>query len=474
MTTTTAKRAAIYARVSHDKRAGRSVSEQESESRAACSINRWDVVKVYADNDVSASRFTTRKRAEWQRLVDDLDAGRYDVLVLWEPSRGSRELMTWAALLDACRRHHVLVHVVSHLHTYDLSKPRDWRSLAEDGVDSAYESEKASQRIQRAMHANAVAGKPHGRIPYGYRRRYDESTKALVAQELDPKTAPVVSEIVQRLAKAEPVVSVTKELDSRGIPSPTGKQWTRQIVRRVGLNAAYAGQREHAGTTYEGDWPAIVDVATHLAARRVLEDPARKTTVSRPGRVKYLLSYIATCAVCGERLSAAPRSGAPTYFCPRFCVSMQAQPMDGVVLDALLDLLKQPELRLNERFAASDDLSVLDARERVATLRAKLDEWRDAAATGDVTPASLAHIESRLIGEIAEAERQSLARGGSLSVAALTMADDVEKYWDSMPLAARREAVSQLLTVQLGRASAPGRHAAKDYARVSIAVKEQS
>jgi hypothetical protein len=230
----------------------------------------------------------------------------------------------------------------------------------------------------------------------------------------------------------------------------------------------YAGQREHAGQMFEGNWPPIVDVATHLAARRILEDPARKTTITRPGRVKYLLSHIATCGVCGERLTAAPRGGKATYYCPRYCVSMHAEPMDDLVRDEVFKVLSRPELRLRERLNETDDQKVLDARERAATLRARLDEWRDSAARGETTPATLAHIEASLSADIADAERQSHARKGSLAVVALAMADDAEQHWATMTLAGQREAVSMLLRVSLARASAPGRNAAHDYARVRI------
>lgn len=128
-------RAAIYDRVSRDRRGdSRSVGEQEAENRAACDAQRWLLAPddVYTDNDRSASRFATKSRPDWQRLAGDLEAGRYDVLVLWEPSRGSRELVVWAALLDVCRERGVLIHVTSHRRTYDPREPRDWRTLAED------------------------------------------------------------------------------------------------------------------------------------------------------------------------------------------------------------------------------------------------------------------------------------------------------------------------------------------------------
>ena len=85
--------AAIYARVSQDRlKTARSVAEQEAECRAACEAQGWPVAAVYRDSDRSASRFATKPREQWERLVADLADGRFGVLVLWEPSRGTREL----------------------------------------------------------------------------------------------------------------------------------------------------------------------------------------------------------------------------------------------------------------------------------------------------------------------------------------------------------------------------------------------
>jgi site-specific DNA recombinase len=457
-------RAALYGRVSQDHRGGRSVAEQESESRAACEVNGWTLAGTYTDNDISASRFTTAKRAEWTKLVADLDAGRFDVLVLWEPSRGSRELMTWAALLDACRRRKVLVHVTSHQHTYDLSKPRDWRSLAEDGVDSAYESEKASQRVRRSMTAGAVAGRPHGRCPYGYVRRYDPATKALIAQEADPATAPVVREIFRRLAAAEPVSVVTNDLNARGVPSAAGKTWHRQIVRKVALNHGYIGQRDYAGEIHHGDWPALVDPEVWYAARRVLLDPKRTTT--KPGKAKYLLSYIARCGVCGERLQAAKRHGGPAYYCTRFHVGTRAEWLDSVITPLVLARLDDKDLMA--RLSGGDDEDVVAARTEVAALQERLEGFRDAAASGELTAASLAHVESRLLVGIETAKRKAASAAVPSVLRGIAGPGDVAARWDALSIAGRRQIISTLLEVRLDPASKRGPGARTDFDRVKI------
>ena len=464
-------RAALYGRVSQDKHAGRSVSEQETESRAACQINGWTIEATYADNDISASRFTTKKRADWIKLVADLDAGKFDVLVLWEPSRGSRELTTWAALLDACRRRKVLVHVTSHQQTYDLSRPRDWRSLAEDGVDSAYESEKASQRIRRSMSANAIAGRPHGRTPYGYVRRYDPITKALVAQEIDPATAPIIREIVRRLAAAEPVIAVTRDLIARGVPSPAGKTWTRQNLRRVALNSTYIGQREYAGEVYDGDWAPLVEVDVWYAARRILMDPQR--TVTKPGRYKYLLSYIARCAICDEPLGAARRKGGTAYFCPKYHVSAGVDWLDEIVLPIVLARLS--DKKLMAQLAGGDDKAVLTARAEAATLRERLDGFRDAAAAGELTPASLAHVESRLLADIKAAQKKADGAAVPSVLRGLSGADDGAARFEALSIAGRRQVIAALrLEITLDRSVTRGRWSLDDYDRVKIDWKRQA
>src|SRR5712691_88992 len=162
-------RAGLYQRVSRLASAAarddeRSIEQQNDGNREACERRRWTIATVYADEGLSASRFASAKggsnRKDFRNALADVQAGKIDVLVMGESSRGSRELENWAGLLNACRAARVLIHVTSHDRTYDLSVGRDWRSLAEDGVDSAYESEKLSVRVKRGKADGLAAGRP--------------------------------------------------------------------------------------------------------------------------------------------------------------------------------------------------------------------------------------------------------------------------------------------------------------------------
>src|SRR4051794_9451389 len=116
-------RAAIYCRVSKDQREGRSVEEQETECRRWIESAGWKLTSVYSDNDRSASRYARKARPDWQRLTDDLEAGRIDVVVAWEVSRTTRDRLVWAALVETCIDHDVKLCIDGRLH--DVSDPDD-------------------------------------------------------------------------------------------------------------------------------------------------------------------------------------------------------------------------------------------------------------------------------------------------------------------------------------------------------------
>ncbi|HEY2766341.1 MAG TPA: recombinase family protein, partial [Pseudonocardiaceae bacterium] len=130
--------------------------------------------------------------------------------MIWESSRGSRRVGEWVNLLDLCEHRSVSLHVYTHNRTYDPANGRDRRSLLEDAVDGEYESSKISTRSRRAVAANAVAGRPSGRIPYGYRRIFDPHTRQLIAQEPEPAEAEVVAELFARLIQGHSLRAIAR------------------------------------------------------------------------------------------------------------------------------------------------------------------------------------------------------------------------------------------------------------------------
>ncbi len=466
-----------YLRVSQDRSGrARSVDEQHEDNLRAAEQHGFCINgEAYSDVSLSASRYGTKVRGNFARLLADLEAGRFgaDVLVLWESSRGSRQVSEWAALVERLERAGVKVCVTTHGRIYDCANARDRRSLLEDAVDAAYASDKASDAIRRAAAATAARGEPHGRIPYGYTRSYDPRTRKLVSQDEEPAEAAVVRELFARLRKGHSLRSIAAEFERRGIRTRTGKVFDAAHLRDLGLRPIYGGLRIHEpgnrSGRYQGPltgavkakWPALIDQETFYAVRALLQDPSRRT--SRPGRAKHLLSLIAVCDVCDGWMTANYRRGYREYECrDRSHVRIDADGLDKHAEHVILAYLASDEVIAKLRAPAEDDGELAGVRADLSAARAELADWRTAAAGGTVTRASFAAIEPGVVSRIdaLEAREQELRTPPALSL--IPPGRDVARRWKAAPMAARRQVARLLCSreilgqLRVGRAPVPG------------------
>src|SRR5829696_6936708 len=410
-----------YLRVSMD-RSGRqrSIEEQHNENQQAADDRGVILGEPYEDKSISASRYSRKAREGFPRLLADLEHGRFgaDELWLWESSRGSRKVGEWVTLIELCEQQRVKIHVTTHNRTYDPSNGRDRRSLLEDAVDSEYESGKISQRLRRAAAANAGAGKPHGRAPYGYRRRYDERTKKLIAQEPDPIEAPVVRELFERVKSGHSLRSIALDWEARGVRTRTDKIFTPQHLRVLATTAAYGGLRvhdtnDHGGShspqpgspgvqVVKGTWEPLVSEATYRAVQRILTDPKRTTT--RPGRAKHLLSNIAVCDKCGTTITVSFRAHRPYYQCRKGCIRIQQEDIEHFAEEVILHYLARPDVHQALKRAETDSDALQAVRDELAGARARLAELADAAAAGTISIATVARAEPQILTTIGALE----------------------------------------------------------------------
>jgi DNA invertase Pin-like site-specific DNA recombinase len=464
--------ALIYARQSAGNEA--SIEEQLASGHARADTEGWTIHAAYRDR-TSASGYARKARTDWPKLLDDVQHDRAGIIWLWESSRGERRASTWLALLEDCRDHGVLIYVETHHRLYDMANPREWRTLAEDGTDSEYESHKDSLRITRSQAARAAAGKVNGRPPYGYTRSYElvKGKAILAAQEPHPDQAPIVREIIGRIAGGESLRSVAASLNERGVPTKSGARWSTTQVRGVALNLAYIGKRVHApgskgsrsvpgpgAAVYNATWPALVDEPTFYAARRILLDPARK--VSRPGKAKHLLSLIATCAVCGGKLTVTYRlrqGKRPAYACrDRNCVAIDQADLDGYVTAEVLAVLARPKTWKRLVAAGAQGNAELDtARAGLAALQADYDETVRLFQARKISPAAFAAVEPGKLADL-EAARKHVSELESPAPLRFMLDGpaDLAARWGAAPVSARRQAVQALVTISVGKSTSAG------------------
>lgn len=459
-----ATRAVVYGRNSSAKQ--KSIDEQLAENRAAAKANGWTVVDEL-DDPVSASRYATKVRKNWARLLELLPT--VDVVILWEPSRGDRSLASWVSFLDRCREHKVRIHAVTHQRTYDPANARDYRSLAEDGVDSAYESDKISARVRRAKAAAYAVGRPAGKLDYGYVRVYDMTTAPprYLRQEPHPRQSTVVAGIFDDLALGESLYAIAAKLNRDDVPTYRGgRNWRPGVVRGIATNPIYRphpdspqhGCLVRKGQTYVGTWPPLVTEATWQAVQRVLgtDDPTarRRRKDSAPGQVRYLLSASSQLltAPCGSPVIGHPdRPGRSAHYLCRDdgCASVQMVEADEYLSQVVVGRLSRRDAR---HLWVADDTAARKAADELARLRGELDEARASFyAPGGISAVALAGKENALAPLIADAERRARPAGAPLAALKLIDAakvgkDTVRPLWDSLPVTAKREVIGGLFS----------------------------
>lgn len=434
-------RTAIYTRVSRDMRdTGRSVAEQEAECRTwVANEPAWKLVgkQVWCDNDLSASQYARKERPDWEELLDEIEAGHIDLLVIWEPARATRDRGVWATLAGLCEENNVRIGASGRV--YDLQDPEDAFQLDLFFSLAARESRVTRKRVKRSQRSQAALGRPHGRLLYGYRREYNKLTGALDRQIPDtvPRTAfawkcaervvfipietytraGIILEVADRFLQSETCMAVAKDLNMRGIPTPRhGKHgWHGGTVKDMVINPGYLGLRVFNGAVVgDADWPAILSPEVHYSLVAKFSDPARR--LSHDTAIVHPLSGLLRCGVCGTALRPFPVSGKISYTCttPKkmdgdkgYHLGRRAYRLHAMVEGLIAQRLSQPDAL--ESFARDDKEAAQLRRilDELATKRARLQEHYDLAAAGELSAMALAAVERRLLPEITTAERRA-------------------------------------------------------------------
>ena len=458
MTSTLTRPAGIYGRQSQAKKT--SVADQIRLGGAHCERESWPIHREYSDL-VSASPFGNKPRGGWPELVADVVAGKLGVIVLWDASRGDRTLESWAAFLASCKATGTLIYALAHERLYDLRRPRDWRDLAVEGVDAQYESEKRSVDVRRGIEGAALAGKQHARPAYGFSRRYNPDDRKDFTEVPNDKIQHAV-EIIERIAKRDPLITIVRDLNRRGVDGPNGLPWQRKSARRIATNPAYIGYRTQkvknpdgvvTVNLHRGNWDAVVSEDVFYRAQAVLSAPDRRA--SPPGATKYLLSYLIT-APCDFLIQGiGARAGrTPRYRCIEdSCTGIDMKAADEYVTSVVLKRLSKKDAR---SFFARGKAELGMARAELARLNAKLEEARTAFDDDVITAVALGRREKKLMPQIDDAQRRVASFTSDDAVAALLgdedfTAETARPRWDALSVAARRAVITALFKeIRLG------------------------
>ena len=445
------RRVVLYGRVSQDRAEGKSVDDQLAELRAWANREGWQVVTECRDDGISASRYANGKaRPGWQRVVDLITASAVDIVAVWEISRASRDRSVFAALLATCQETGVLIATGGRLH--DPEDADDGFLLDLGGALAVREAGMTAKRVRRAAASRAAAGRPHGALPYGYRRICDVSTGRTLCWEPHPEQAPVVTEIVTRLLAREPAAAIATDLNARGVPSATGRRWGSVTVSALAQRPTYAGLRVHGGEVLDGvsgTWPALVSTSAHYELVALYVDPQRDK-YRNSSVVKHLGTGIYRCGRtgCDGRMRVVVEAGKANRYACRSCYrSSQPQAcVDELVTAVITARLACPDVV--ELLTQPQDEAACSAAAEVARLQAKLAQARELWDADRLSAETLADLEARILPKI-RAAQQRIRRREIPSVVLEAAGPTAESAFAACSISDRRVILDTLMVVTL-------------------------
>jgi len=410
-----------------------------------------------------------------------------EILIVWEASRSARDLEAFVSLRKACRDSGVAYAYKGR--RYDLSQSDDAFRASLDALLAEREATDIRDRNLRTVRRNAENGRPHGRVPYGYRRVYDESSGALIGQtpyregsKVLLKEAQVLHDAVHALLNGVTLRQICRDLNARGVPSPRTPRkvtleqnpagvvtwWEQSTLRQLLKNPTIAGRRVHRGEDIgPAAWDPIIDYGTWLRLRNLLDDPSRLTVTNPRGPApRHLLSGIAKCGECDARMKAATNlSRMPRAYTCRtegcMKVTVTADRVDERVEAVVLALFARPDFRAalssayRRREEAAD--SGPDVASLIAEKETELAEVEALREEGVLTLRAYAAETKRIETAIEALRSQEIAVVTSPAIRRLLAAATLEKGWEDAGLGDRREIVRTLLRVTVKRATVKGR-----------------
>jgi site-specific DNA recombinase len=378
-------RCAVYTRKSTDEGLEKEFNSLDAQ-RAACEAyiasqrsEGWVLVHDrYDDGGVSGG---TLERPALQRLIQDIEAGLVDVVLVYKVDRLSRSLMDFAKLVETFEAHDVTFVAI----TQSLNTTTSMGRLTLNMLLSfaQYERELIGERVRDKIAASRARGMwMGGPVPLGYRV---ENRKLLV----DEAGAATVHRVFEGFAEIGSGSRLLPILRAEGLLTKTGRLFDKGALYKLLVNRVYVGEAVHKGTAYPGEHTAIIPRDLWDRVHAVLAESPRTRAAKNRANTPALLRGL-LFGPDGRAMSPThTRKGGRLY---RYYVSqavlqggandaphrrLPAGEIEGLVMAQVRALLRQPEIIVGTWRAArakAPDLTEAEVRDALGRLDPLWDE----------------------------------------------------------------------------------------------------
>ena len=329
------EKAAIYCRLSQDDGSvgeSGSIQTQKTLLTQYCNEHNITIIDYYCDDGWSGTNFD---RPEFKRMLDDIENGSINMVVVKDLSRFGREYAQMGLYIEHYFEEKG-VRFISVAENIDSKNGMDNLVLPFTNVINSFYARQASSKTKAAHQARAKSGMFLGaRAPFGYQKDPNDRHHLIV----DPCSADVVRDIFQMFANGIGYGRMTKILRERGVLNPQAYfnqsnpdyyknsdywrkpyDWHATSIRAILNNRVYLGQTvfgrtktkgffdKHRIPTPEDEW--IITENTHEAIiTHELWDTVHQMMKARrrengSGQVQPFAGLV-KCADCGSSMNVS-------------------------------------------------------------------------------------------------------------------------------------------------------------------------
>ena len=386
------KKVAVYCRLSEEDR-NKQVSTDDSGSirnQKAMLVQYaveqgWDIYCIYSDDDYTGA---DRSRPEFNRLLQDAEARKFDIILCKTQSRFTRELELVEKFI------HGLfplwgIRFVSIVDNADTANKGNKKSRQINGLVNEWYLEDMSDNIRSVLKNRRENGLHIGAFAlYGYKKDPEQKGHLII----DEEAAAVVREVFSLFSQGYGKTAIARMLNDKGIPNPTEykrlkglryKQpkernstlWKYFSISDMLVNEIYIGnmvQGKYGSVSYKtkqnkprpkSEW-YIVEGTHEPIIDRELWDRVQKMIKERTKPmdtgVVGLFARKARCANCGYVMrssKSAPQRGGKHYLhCANRYIAKDACEGAFISVDRLERLVIAEINRLSAEYLDKDEL----------------------------------------------------------------------------------------------------------------------
>lgn len=381
---------AIYCRLSDEDRDKLSANDDSASIQNQKSMlikhaidSDWEIISIYSDDDYSGA---DRNRPEFNRMIQDAKARKFDIVLCKSQSRFTRELELVEKYI------HTLfpalgIRFVGLVDNADTDDKGNKKSRQINALVNEWYLEEVSDNIKAVLTNRREQGCHIGSFaPYGYQKDPKRKGHLLI----DPEAAAVVREIFSLFLKGNGKQVIARILNEQGIPNPTeykrlhsqvrnksGKNsglWTYFTISNILTNEVYIGHmiqgksgvasyKTQEKVTYPEDkWIIVKNTHDPIIHEKTWNKVQAMIAAKAPNnsycREEGIFARKVRCISCGYRMHSVKNGEKRGFKCDRHALSHDS------CVGGYISLRKLERIVLEQLYVMSNELLDEDMLEK--------------------------------------------------------------------------------------------------------------